>query len=286
MPGSSSLEALERTLLANPDDTASWLVYADALLARNDPRGEVIVLGEQLRTGPRVQDLEVRYAERCRAARWPRGAPFPRMHYRVRFEQLIAELNANPAITVEAATIDEPNGDLARWKAVAGASWPEGMEELYTELSGVSIGWTVEGTSDVNGAIRLPSLSLWDHDALEGELWFDFTEGDHPFHFIRPIDRFVAEAYAVLYLRPGGKPATVAYHYCGETLIRTGLSYREWLEFLFRSRGVLYWLQLATGPAQQQGDWVEQGIEYVAGLFPDFDPTSMSPKFAQPEIAL
>jgi hypothetical protein len=118
---------------------------------------------------------------------------------------------------VKRANLDEPTGDLAEWKAVAGASWPE--------------------------------------------------------------------AYAVLSLRPEGKPAMVAYHYCGEELTLTGLTYREWLEFLFRSRGVLYWLQLATRPSSEQGHtWVEQGIALVARLFPDFEPNSISPMQAQQEI--
>jgi uncharacterized protein (TIGR02996 family) len=70
----ATIEALERTLLANRDDTANWLVSADALLAQNDPRGEVISLGERLSSGTRDPLVAARYAVRCRAARWPRGA--------------------------------------------------------------------------------------------------------------------------------------------------------------------------------------------------------------------
>ena len=83
------------------------------------------------------------------------------------------------------------------------------------------------------------------------------------------MDRFVSEAYAVLYLVPSDAPA-VHYHYCGENLTPTGLSYENWLELLLRSRGASYSHTLATGP--RTGDtWVDMNIHRIAKLFPDFD---------------
>jgi len=283
------IEALEKKLHENPDDAATWLVYADALQEKRDPRGEAIALGEKIRAGKHDVALERRYAERCRAARWPRGGPWPRMAYRVRFQQMFDELEANKLIKVKERTIGPASkpDDIAKWKAVAGASWPDGMTALYSELSGVDLEYTVEGVESVGGGIHIPSLSLWDHAALEDELWFDFTEEESALHHIRPIDRFVPEAYGVLYLRPEKKkPAEVAFHYCGEELVEAGLSYREWLELLFRSRGVRYWLQLTLGPQGGKHTWVEDGIAKIAELFPDFDPKSMSPKKKHKEIEI
>jgi uncharacterized protein (TIGR02996 family) len=276
------IAGLEKQLRQQPDDAATWQVYADALQQHGDPRGDVIALGERLRAGE--AQLAALYAERCRAARWPRGAPFPRMSYRVRFEQMIAELKAHPDVTVKRADIADARPDeLARWHAVAGPAWPEGMTELYSEVSKVSIDYKVNGVKSVNGSIHIPTLELWDHDQLEDELWFDFTEPESALHRIRPIDRFVAEAYTVLYLRDDKSPAEVAYHYCGESLVPVGLTYREWLELLFRARGVLYWIQLAIGP-RKDTTWVGEGIDHVAKMFGDFDPTSMSPKTAFDEV--
>jgi uncharacterized protein (TIGR02996 family) len=282
-----SLIDLERRLRENRDDTATWLVYADALQESGDPRGDVIALGERLRQGD--GSVAAKYAERCRAARWPRDAPFPRMHYRVRFEQMFAELRAHPAITVEKATIDEPMlEEIPRWREVAGAYWPTGMEELYTELAGVDLEWVVTDTKSSNapvaGGIHIPSLDLWDYDALENELWFDFLEGTSPLHDLRPIDRFIPEAYTVLYC-PAEEPSKIAYHYCGERLVPTDLTYREWLELLFRSRGTLYWIQLATSP-ERDNTWVGDGVDRVAQLFPDLDPGSMRPAEECPEVDL
>ena len=45
------IAALEQQLLQQPDDAATWQVYADALQQRSDPRGDVIALGEGLRAG-------------------------------------------------------------------------------------------------------------------------------------------------------------------------------------------------------------------------------------------
>jgi uncharacterized protein (TIGR02996 family) len=278
------LAQLEARLLADRDDRAGWLVYADALQERGDPRGEVIALGERLRAGDAT--VAARYAERCRAARWPRAAPFPHMHYRVRFEQMFAELRARSDVAVRTATIESPDPDaIARWRPIAGAAWPDGMTELYTELSGVELDYDVKNAESVGGALHIPSPALWDHAALEQELWFDFTEPDSALHRIRPIDRFVPEAYTVLYLRSPSAPAEVAYHYCGEALVPTDLTYREWLECLFRARGAMYWIQLALGPAGGT-TWVEDGIAHVARMFPDFDPGAMMPPRAMPEVPL
>ena len=273
---------LEMRLLINPDDTATWLVYADVLLQRGDPRGDVIVLGDRLANGDR--SVIARYAERCRAARWSRDKPFPRMHYRARFEALFDELRAHGDVAVRQATIADPDPEaLEHWRTAAGAAWPVGMTELYSELSGVDLEYRVG--EEVSGCIHIPALGLWDHAALENELWFEFTEDDSALHKIRPIDRFTAEAYTVLYINSPDQPAEVAYHYCGESLVPTGLTYREWLELLFRSRGVAYWIKLATGP-QVRRTWVEEGIAHIAQMFPDFVPHAMSPAKPYDEVPL
>ncbi|MFO7563778.1 MAG: hypothetical protein R6X02_14125 [Enhygromyxa sp.] len=111
------------------------------------------------------------------------------------------------------------------------------------------------------------------------------TPAAGPLFRIRPIDRFVPEAYAVLYPVPGEGPATVHYHYCGESLVPTGLSYKEWLEQLFKARGVYYWLLIFTGP-RRRVTWVEEGHDAMARLFPDFDPLGAGPLQPRAEIPL
>ena len=211
------------------------------------------------------------------------------MSWRDRFEALIRELSTRPEVTVTEAKLGPPTDPtvLAAAQQVAGAAWPKGMTELYTELSTVDIAYEVAGSNGNGGAIHIPTVTdVWDHAGHEDELWFDWLVDEspnHPFTRIRPIDRFVSEAYAVLYPVPSKVPATVHYHYCGESLTPTGLSYEQWLELLLRSRGASYWLTLATGP--RTGDtWVDKNIHRIAKLFPDFDPASMSPTTPYAEI--
>ncbi len=205
------------------------------------------------------------------------------MKWRPRFEALVQELSTHRAITLRHGTIGPPTAPsvIAAARAVAGAAWPEGMTDFYSEVSLVDVEYEVAGGGGNGGCIHIPTVTdVWDHGAHEDELWFDWLlaeDPNHPFTRIRPIDRFVPEAYAVLYPVPGDRPATVHYHYCGEDLVPTGLSYERWLELLLRARGATYWLGLATGPTRGR-TWVEENLERVAAIFPDFDPGSMSPK--------
>ena len=211
------------------------------------------------------------------------------MAWRPRFEALIRELHACPEVTVKEATLGPPTeaAVLEMARKVAGGAWPDGMTELYAELSSVDIEYEVAGSERNGGAIHIPIVTdVWDHAGHEDELWFDWMADEtpnHPFMRIRPIDRFMSEAYAVLYPVPSAAPATVHYHYCGEELIPTGLSYERWLELLLRSRGANYWLTLATAP-RGRSTWVEKNIDRVAKLFPDFDPDAMRPNKAAEEI--
>jgi hypothetical protein len=206
--------------------------------------------------------------------------------YRARFETLIAELEGCPELEVTEATIGSPTppDELEAARAVAGAAWPEGMTELYTELSQVDVAFRSRSEGGPSGAIHIPTVTnVWDHAAHEDELWFNWCEPNSPLLHIRPIDRFVPEAYAVLYPVPGDRPAMVHYHYCGESLVPTSLSYQAWLEQLFKARGVNYWLKIFTGPRRRM-TWVEERHDAMARLFPDFDPIGASPSEPFAEI--
>ena len=209
-------------------------------------------------------------------------------NYRTRFEQLILELSSKPELEITEATIGPATSPevLAAARAVAGAAWPDGMSELYAELSRVDVEFRSRSGDVPSGGIHIPTVTdVWDHAAHEDELWFDWLEEDSPLHHIRPIDRFVPEAYAVLYPVPSNSPALVHFHYCGESLVPTGLTYRAWLEELFKARGVAYWLDIFTGPRSAY-TWVERGHDAMAQLFPDFDPIGSAPPQPRAEIPI
>jgi hypothetical protein len=216
------------------------------------------------------------------------------MNYRHRFEALIDELQRASGVTVDAAVLGPPTDPaiIARARAVAGAAWPKGMSELYAVLSSVDIRWRLAGFN--GGSIQIPPVEqVWDYAGLEDDLWFDWLveeNADHPFTQMRPIDRFVEEACAVLYPVPppargtAQGPAMVHLHTSGEALFATGLDFATWLELLFRSRGAYSWLGLTVGKPTRR-TWVEENIDAVAALFPSFDPPSMMPKVPRAPIA-
>jgi hypothetical protein len=217
------------------------------------------------------------------------------MGYRDRFEALVDELRRAPGVTVEAAYLGPPTdpASLARARAVAGAAWPEGMTELYTALASVDIRYQLAGFR--GGAIQIPPVEqVWDYAGLEDDLWFDWLvdeNPDHPFAQMRPIDRFVEEACAVLYPVPppsrgtARDPAMVHLHTSGESLFPTGLDFATWLELLFRSRGAYAWLGLTLGRPTRR-TWVEENIDAVAALFPSFDPPSLCPRVPRAPVPI
>ena len=216
------------------------------------------------------------------------------MTWRRPFEAMIDELSHTPGVVVREARLGPPPPPavIARAQAIAGAAWPDGMTEFYSEIGSVDLEYGIDGETN-GGSIHIPAVTdVWDHASHEDELWFDWLVAenpDHPFTRIRPIDRFVSEAYAVLYPVPtdgsATAPASVHYHYCGEELVPTDLSYTEWLELLLRSRGALYWLKLTLGKSTRT-TWVEANLARVAATFPNFDPASMSPPVPKKEISL
>lgn len=223
------------------------------------------------------------------------------MKYRERFVRLIDQVRACPGLVLEKATLEPPTppGEIARACAMAGAAWPRGMTALYTELGGVDIRFRSARTrivkhpggsedhfdSEPSGSIRIPPVgTIWDVAELEDVLWFDHNPVDHPLRKLRPIDWFGPEGCAVLHVDGPDAEPLVHYHYCGEILIPTGLSYFDWLEALFVSRGVSYWILAHTGPLASLDPSFVKHFTEMAKLFPDYDPAKSSPPTGRPEI--
>lgn len=218
-------------------------------------------------------------------------------NYRARFEALIEGLRQHPNLLDLRAELGEPTDPEAieEARALVGKAWPEGLTEFFQELSFVEISFKASSTNpkgeprDVYGTISIPNVtSMFDYENLEDEIYFDFMEGDHPFHLIRPLDRFVPEAYVVLYpihkdVEKNTKPAHIAYHYCGEELWDTDLSFTDYIDFLMLSRGIHYGIKLKVGPRDRY-TWVEEMQDTTQKLFPDFDPKVLATKRKRTEI--
>ncbi len=219
------------------------------------------------------------------------------MSYRARFESLVSDLQSHPKVTIQTATIGPPTDPavLVAAQKIAGKAWPSGMTAFFEQMSSVSIAFVAAGTNasggpcEVRGTIAIPRVEdMFDYAGLEEETWFDFLESDHPFHLIRPLDRFVPEAYAVLYpvnINPAANAvqSRVMYHFCGEELWETGMSFEQYIDFLLITRGIHYSIKLKVGP-RGASTWVEEMHDAAHRLFPDFDPNALAAPTRRAEI--
>jgi len=123
-----------------------------------------------------------------------------------------------------------------------------------------------------HGNIRLMPIeqvfSSW-----EDQIWFNEDWDDKKFQPLHPIDYFVPEACAALYL-DGSDNATVYYHYCGEEMDSMAVDFAGYLELLLKSRGYWYWQKAIVADLTGQ-EYTIEPREFrlgMGGLFADYDP--------------
>ncbi|KAL2847337.1 hypothetical protein BJX68DRAFT_113071 [Aspergillus pseudodeflectus] len=102
-------------------------------------------------------------------------------------------------------------------------------------------------------------------------------EEDWRFRFahLKPLDRFVPEAYTVLIGpkkkdRPQKFSNYIAYHYCGEELVETRYTFADYVERLLISRGYWYWVRSLC--RLDRGSLEVNALKSIAPqIFPDMD---------------
>ena len=231
--------------------------------------------------------------------------------YRQQLEELIVRLKANDRVIVRSPSGGEywrlheasesplhigpptPPAQIEAARAIAGDSWPDGMTELYEQLSFVDLCYDIPcnrrelesfGHTALNipntfpaeaarlfadpedravvidgGRIQiLPVGQVWDFEALEDVIWFSDSALDSPhLRLIRPLDIYDEYNHAVLYPVPSQQPKVHDFNIEGH-LVNTGLSYREWLERVVRSCGVRDGLQewcVSRAPREVEEEW-------------------------------
>ena len=134
--------------------------------------------------------------------------------YLARFNAMVEELRANPAIEVIKYKVAPPISaeDLEAAKALYPI--PQAMIDFYTQMDGLELEWKlVDESADrsSHGNIRIVALLevLGDWQDM---IWFDEDWDDKRFKPLHPMDFFVPEACAALYL-DGSENPTVYYHY-------------------------------------------------------------------------
>ena len=196
--------------------------------------------------------------------------------YLARFNAMVEELRANPAIEVIKYKVAPPISaeDLEAAKALYPI--PQAMIDFYTQMDGLELEWKlVDESADrsSHGNIRIVALLevLGDWQDM---IWFDEDWDDKRFKPLHPMDFFVPEACAALYL-DGSENPTVYYHYCGEEMETLEVDFAGYLELLLASRGYWYWQRAVASDLTGQ-EYTIEPREFrmnMGKLFSDFDPS-------------
>jgi hypothetical protein len=168
--------------------------------------------------------------------------------WKKRFEDLVQEIGGHPMLQLDAAEIRPPatDADIERATKAAGGALPTGLAEVYRELNGMRLQWSVRDASAFTtdeppaGAIDLLPIIRDRGESVYGSwkdtVWFSETD---KFRHVVPFDMYTPEACAAFY--PVGGETIVHDHYMGESLASTGRTFLQYLELLFKARGYLYW---------------------------------------------
>src|SRR5581483_2015383 len=193
-----------------------------------------------------------------------------------RFKSMVSELQSNPAIELTQSTFKPPAtaGELDQ----AGETFKltPAMVDFYSECNGITIKWErATGKEIPEGGLAAGSIDLRPVQEVFGD-WEDeiYTDEDDQYAPLHPVDFFVPEACAALYL-DGSPDPEVYYHYLGEDMRRMGVNFEGYLELLLKSRGFWYWQRaVAKPPNTKRGLMIsieEQNFRKVMPeLFPDF----------------
>jgi len=195
--------------------------------------------------------------------------------YLERFNAMVADLRANPNVVVTKYVVNPPATAEEFAEAEAYGNVPASMREFYTQANGLELEWALKSAGDdrsPHGNIRLMPIeqvfSSW-----EDQIWFNEDWDDKKFQPLHPIDYFVPEACAALYL-DGSDNATVYYHYCGEEMDSMAVDFAGYLELLLKSRGYWYWQKAIVADLTGQ-EYTIEPREFrlgMGGLFADYDP--------------
>lgn len=205
--------------------------------------------------------------------------------YKLRIEKMLADLQAHPLIEIEQFEI-QPSAspaNIATASRLAGGRLPKGVEAFYRELNGLQLTWrhTVDeirkGDQTDFGYINLMPVERIFAD-WKGITWFDSFPGGERFRAVKPFDLFQPETCACFLQNPGTAPGDfIAFHYFGESLVETGYTFEDYIEFLIASRGFWGWIHTLSTETTYSPE-SETFRKKMAVLFSDFNAKIFLPK--------
>lgn len=197
--------------------------------------------------------------------------------YIQQFHSMVASLKNNSAIDVYLYNFNSPATEEKLKEAQSKFNLTPAMIDFYSEANGISIQWEKLGEKEIpGGGLIAGMIDLLPVQQVFRD-WKDniYFEDDDPCKPLHPIDYFIGNACAGLYLDGSDNPE-VYYYYRGERMRRLGVDFEGYLQLLLKSRGFWYWQVAIAGPEE-----VDPSVpipreernfrEIMPQLFPDFN---------------
>lgn len=195
-----------------------------------------------------------------------------------KFHSMIDSLRSNRAINIDTdmyefnppATDEELNAARSKFNLTPA------MINFYSEANGFNIYWErVEQVEIYEGGYAAGYINILPVQEVFKD-WKNiiyFSEDD-PCKPLHPIDFFIGNACAALYLDGSDNPE-VYYYYRGEKMRPLGVDFEGYLKLLLKSRGFWYWHLAIAGPehinpAEPMSVEEKNFREIMPQLFPDF----------------
>ena len=172
----------------------------------------------------------------------PGSADSPLHNYLTRFKTMVSELEKNPSIELIAFKINPPAKKKDFERANGYFPLTDDMRVFYAQCNGLELEWEIKNSLEhTPGLIKILPLGEVFSDWID-IIYFDEEDLDFEYRPLHPLDFFVSEACAALYLdfETGAAPE-VYYHYCGEEMSSMKVDFAGYLELLLESRGFWYW---------------------------------------------
>jgi hypothetical protein len=166
-----------------------------------------------------------------------------------KFHSMVYDLQNNPAINLDVYEFNPPATEEELNEARSKFNLTPEMIDLYSEANGIEIYWQRAEEVDIpGGGLAAGYINLLPVQEVFKD-WKNiiyFSEDD-PCKPLHPIDFFIGNACAALYLDGSDNPE-VYYYYRGERMRPLGVDFLGYLELLLKSRGFWYWHLAIAGP--------------------------------------
>ncbi|MGD1715692.1 SMI1/KNR4 family protein [Dapis sp. BLCC M172] len=186
---------------------------------------------------------------------------------------MVASLKNNSAIDVYLYNFNPPATKEELNEAQSKFNLTSAMIDFYSEANGITIEWEKEVPEGglIAGMIDLLPIQEVFRD-WKDNIYFD--END-PCKALHPIDYFIGNACAGLYLDGSDNPE-IYYYYRGRRIRPLGVDFEGYLQLLLKSRGFWYWQLAIAGPEDIDPSATmsreERNFrEIMPQLFPDFN---------------